>query len=850
MKTTILFFCTLLLLYANIASGGILKGMVSDEQGNPLPYATIYLEGTTSGTNANGNGLYELSVDAGLHRVICQYVGYKQIGFTVSFTGNETIEHNFQLKGEAQEMTEVVVHANAEDPAYGIIRKAIERRNFHLDQIKTFQTSIYMKVGMRSRTIPKKLMGQKINPSDVGADTTGKGVLYLFEEDADYYAKDGETRTVVHSVHTSGNPGGLGFAQMPPVITFYNNLVDVLGARSRGFISPINDRALSYYNYKLAGEFQDKGHTIYKIEVKQKRAFEPCFNGTIYIVDSDFAIHSLNLTLTKESGIDLFDTLKIDQLYLPLKADTWVIKSQVTYFSINLFGFDVNGNLVNVYNNQKINTGIADSVFSGNIVSAYDKTANKKDSSYWTANRPIPLETDEKRDFVKKDSIRIVEENPVRLDSIRRRRNKLHIFGPMLAGYSYSSKENKNTYSINPVLLGLVTDNIINFNPVDGFNLTAKLNWKHVVDSNNYWTTDIASRYGFANTHFNTIARFTWKADDKAWKGRGWTTGVEAGKYVFQYNPDRPVLPWFNTYATLFYRENDLRLYERMDGAAFVRRDYGNGLSWLVKTSFQRRYRLNNSTEYSFFREPGEFYKTNTPVHLLAISSPWEDHNALIFYSSVSYKPGYTYTQYPDYKIANRSSWPTFTLTYEKGVPGVFESKPDFNKLRFSIRDDVQLHLLGYLSYNLAVGGCFGNNYMAIPDLIHLYGNRGIGYAAPYLQSFQFAQYYDFSNSTSKYMEGHIEYHMNGLLSNKIPLLKQARWNLLYGGSAFYANDNLFYAEAFVGLDNIGWKLLRILRVDFVQSWDSYKGHNSGIRFGISGKNVSITSSNPTHNEW
>jgi len=43
-----------------------------------------------------------------------------------------------------------------------------------------------------------------------------------------------------------------------------------------------------------------------------------------------------------------------------------------------------------------------------------------------------------------------------------------------------------------------------------------------------------------------------------------------------------------------------------------------------------------------------------------------------------------------------------------------------------------------------------------------------------------------------------------------------------------------------------------VLRVDFVQSWDSYMGHNSGVRFGFSFGGVSTTTvkNNPTGSEW
>jgi hypothetical protein len=610
----------------------------------------------------------------------------------------------------------------------------------------------------------------------------------------------------------------------------------------------VSDNALQYYKYKLLGEIRENDRTIFKIQVTQKRDYEPCFNGIIYIVDDEYAIHSLNMTLTKQSGMDLIDTLRIDQLFLPLQKDTWVIKSQVLNMAIKAFGFDVTGRGVTVYNRQRVNEPIPDSVFNTRIISAYDKGANKKDTSYWE-NRPVPLADDERRDFIIKDSIARVQESPQYKDSVRRKGNRFSPLGWLTADYTYRSRELKNTYTINPVLIA-AGDNIVNYNLVEGANVAPKVNMKFRVDSSSNLFADAAVRYGFSNTHFNAVGRLYYATRDKDLLNRSWIYGVEGGKYVYQYNPDNPVMPWFNTYSALFAREHDLKLYERWDASAFLRRNYGNGLTWFVKASYQQRLPLENSTGYSLTGDGKKEFYDNTPTSLLNTATAWEKHDAVILYGSVSYKPGSRYIQYPDYKVAVNSDWPRFTLQYQKGVPDLLNSKVNYDKWRFNIQGDISMKLMGLLKYNLAVGGFLNSAYVSFPDLMHLYGNRGIGYASPYLMSFQFAQYYAFSNKEPLYYEGHIEYHLNGLLSNKIPLLRQARYYLLFGGNAFYASDHDFYAEAFVGVDNIGWKLVRILRIDFVQSWDSYGGRNSGVRFGLTLPRLNNTRNNLTHSEW
>ena len=80
-----------------------------------------------------------------------------------------------------------------------------------------------------------------------------------------------------------------------------------------------------------------------KIQVIPRRKYEPLFRGYINIVDGDWRIHSIQLLLTKESQMQFVDSMKVEQLYRPLKNDVWAISSQVIYPSVKLLGFDAHG---------------------------------------------------------------------------------------------------------------------------------------------------------------------------------------------------------------------------------------------------------------------------------------------------------------------------------------------------------------------------------------------------------------------------------------------------------------------------------------------------------------------------
>ena len=832
-----------LLLCTHAAFAGILQGKVTDSKGEALPFATVFVQGTTVGTSANADGFFQLQLDAGTHNVSSQYIGYKQVTASITITGNETQTHNFSLPAEGLAIKGVTIKGNAEDPAYAIIRQAIKRRGFHLKQVRSFQAGIYLKGVMRLRQSPKKLFGQKVDDDNsMGLDSNGKGMLYLCEEVADYYAQEpNKQRTIIHSVRESGNPGGLGLSQIPPVITFYENNI-YIGPQitPRGIVSPIADGALNYYKYHLDGYFEQDGRTIDKIRVTPKRAYEPLFNGYIYIAEEDWAIQSLSLSTNKKQGLELADTLRLDQTFLPLKPDTWVVQSQLFYPAIKLFGFDVTGSFVTAYNNQKVNEPVPDSVFNQHVISSYDKTANKKDTAYWTTTRSIPLEQDESRDYVRKDSILKLNTNPAHRDSLRRSHNRITVGNIAFSGVSLEAKGDVHITS-NSLLT------MTNYNTVEGLNMAPRINIRKTLDTGKTLLFRSAFRYGFSNHHFNGIGSIIYTQTDPTWHGRSWSVSADGGKYVFQYNPINPVQPLLNTITTLFANDNYLKLYERWDGTVRAHRNWGNGLKAGLSLSYQHRLPLENTTTYSWAKSDAGPLTSNIPAELTGYH--FEEHDAVVAKASISYRPGTTYTEYPDYKVAHEGRWPLFTLNYDKGIPSILNSKTNFDKWRFAMDGRFRLHLLGSVNYNIAAGGFLNRNYVGLPDLMHIDGNQ-FPLASPYLQSFQMAPYYRYSNADKIYAEAHIEYNLEGLLTNKLPLFRQARWYFILGNNTYFAGNNKYYTEAFLSIDNLGYKIFRFLRVDLVESWDTQGHRNSGIRLGIHGSIFKVALNDQSQSEW
>lgn len=840
--------CLLLffILGISLSHAGELQGTVRDAHGAPLPFATVFVSGTANGTVANESGIYSLSLAPGEYVVSCQFIGFQQASFSFKIGKDEQLRHDFRLQAQGLSIGEVVVHASDEDPAYRIIRETIKKRAFHLAQVQQFQTSIYLKGVARTRQTPSELLGQKIDKKDLGVDSNGKGVLYLCEEVADYYAQKSpnRTRTVIHSVKESGDPNGMGFSQFPPVISFYANNVISLN-NSRPLISPISDGAFAQYKYKLEGEFKEGRNTIYKIKVIPKHVYSPLFFGYIYIVDGDWAIHSLSLATSARYGLETLDTLRIDQVFLPLRKDVWVIKNQLLYPTLNLFGFDITGNFVTVYDNQKVNQPVPDSIFHKKVIATYDKAANKKDSVYWEDTRPLPLEEDEARDYRNKDSLRLATENPRLIDSLRRQSNKVQLSEILWGGIDFSDSGSRNQVHISSLIGG------VNFNSVEGLNLAPELSWSRQLDTGRRLSLRAAIRYGFANTHLNGIASWRYTREDNNWKTRSWSLAATGGQYVFQYDRNNPVSPFYNTLSTLFFHYNPLKIDERRIADLTFRRNQGNGLQWRIQTRFEHRMPLSNSSDYSWAKANSRFYTDNLPQPL----NSWHTgrHDALLLQATISWQPGIRYVDYPDYRQPTGSNAPVFQLQYEKGVPGLLGSDVNFDTWKASISGQLSLRRLGSLDYMISGGGFLNKNWLGLPDLNYPFAGDdafSVNLTMPYLRSFQVMPIYRFANDADAYVAAHVSYNLLGFISNKIPGLRQAQCYFVLGANSFYANEQLYYNEVFVSLEHIGYKMIRPLRVDFVRGWDQNRQSYEGIRLGIQLNGIDFSRAGNSDASW
>lgn len=828
------------LLYIKAFAGKI-SGVVTDDKGSILPYASILVKENSKGTTSNQEGKYFLELKPGNYTIVLQYVGFARQEKKVHVT-DDAMELNFTLLPQQLSLNEVVVKSGGEDPAYEIIRNAIKKRESYRAPLDSFTCEAYIKTLIKTRKMPRKILGQKIDSTEwkeMGVDSVGKGVIYLSESLTKIaFKKPEKVKLEVISGRESGS-NGYGF-NFPTFINFYNNNVNVLTDQfaPRGYVSPIADGAIGFYKYHYLGSFFEEGKEIHKIEVTARRKYEPLFSGTINITEGDWRIHSLDLMLTKESQLELLDTVKIKQIQYAVSKDVWRTKDQVVYFTFNMLGVDAVGNFLNVFNNYDIDPSFKKKYFN-KILVQYDTSVNKRPKTYWDSVRPVPLEPEEIKDYKVKDSMYQYQRDSVYTqhyrDSMRRQQAKVNFKSIAWDGFTRSNYDPKKWTSVKwePLFKH------ISYNTVEGVAANAEATISRAFPSIKRelsFTPHV--RYGFSNGHLNAWGTLNWDKrtfrwmrnvnDDEDEMFSRSHFDLSGGKRVSQFNKDEPISPFFNSVLTLFFNRNYMKIYENYFAQLNHTAQTQNGLKYRVNLLYEDRIPIENTTDWSVIKYSEQKFTPNYPTD--KISQQFTRHQAVIAEVSLEYQPGQKFIQYPRYKMPLGSKYPTFTLTYQKGINNILGSDVDFDKWSFAVADGMNFKLGGQFNYRIDIGGFLNDRSVFIQDYRHFNGNQII-FASKYLNSFQVAPYYANSTTASFYATAHIEHHFNGLLTNKIPLFKRLNWNLVGGSNAFYVNKDNNYIEIFAGLENI----FKVLRVDVVGSYLNGKNGQVALRIGLGG---------------
>jgi hypothetical protein len=847
-------------IYMSMAGG--IRGTIKDDKGEPLPFATIFVKKTGTGTTTNANGFFELALPQGVYEITFQYVGYETAVNELE-VGSEYLELHIILKSQATLLQTVVVQAGKEDPAYTIMRKAIAKANYHRNQLDEYRAKVYIKGAGQLKDYPwlakKQLQKEGIE----------KGRVFISESVSEIqYNRPNKFSEKVISIRSDGKDNNTS-----PNQYIFGSFYEPEIAET---ISPLSPKAFSYYKFEYLGTFRDRDYDISKIKVTPRSKGDNVIEGVINLVENWWSIHSMDIK-TSKLGIDI----TIKAVYAPIEDKAWLPVSHQFGIYGKIFGFEFEYKYLATVSDYRItvnpelyvepeqmevvdekiekeqarqievaraddkNVQLQQRLASGKeitrkelktLIKDYEKQerkqqkdpevlfdntfkidsgAYKKDSLYWVNIRPVPLTREEIKGYEKSDSMAVVERRKQEGDTLKQSKHKGFQLWDVLVGDSYKISAHSNFIIYTP---------FGGFNTVEGWNIFYKIGFGTVLQDTARTRLNITPtfRYAFARQKMTGNLLFSVRNRDLRFE-------AEAGRYVNQLNHDDPIHPIVNTFTTLFLEKNLMKLYERDYVDILFRKRLSPFLTFHTTWSMARRYQLPNHSSYKLVnRRHIEDYTLNEPVNLEVGSTAFPTHEAFIGSVGIQARPWLKFRVRNGRKSEIPNSSPTFLLDYRKGISDVFGSDVDYDQIEAGFRHNFSLGVRARVIVSTRAGVFLNSSNMYFMDFKHFLGNQTPFSTTDPVGSFRLLNYYGFSTA-DKYFTGNLHYQFRRFLVTSLPKVRLMgiRENVFLNYLATPMSAN--YTEAGYSIDGI----LRIFRLEGAAAFRDGKYLDYGFRLGI-----------------
>ncbi|SMG50429.1 CarboxypepD_reg-like domain-containing protein [Marivirga sericea] len=862
------------------------RGVVYGDEGEILPFATIYVEQTGSGTATNQEAYYELQLKKGTYTLQYKFVGYETVTKEVTVE-NGNIQLDVQLPRQSLLLNEVTTTAKATDPANWMMRKAIAKSSYHRQQIDAYSATVYVKGKGRVTDIPFYLRSVL---KKEGIDTETMIITESVSEVS--YRRPNQFSEKVISIYASKETDFNANPMRFIAGSFYQDEI-------ASVISPLSSKAFRYYKFKHLGAFMDGKNLINKIKVIPKVPAPNVFEGEIQLVEEDWALFRVDLNAQIELGIDV----RIRQVYQSINNLAWMPITHQFDVEGKLMGVGFEGkylasmskykielnpalprnikildkddaeqgkmteeiiqeanDLVNTQKQEKVavksedlsdimkdyKKAQQDSLAKQDIIGIYDyevdSSAFNQDSVFWAQIRPIPLSTDETRGYAKLDSINVVQEIKASKDSTKNVKKRTFQLTDIIVGGDYKLDSAKKLYFkiYNPFLN-------IQYNTVEGLNLDYSIGLKRYIPIKYDTTIDRATedrsyhnwrsyalikptvRYSVARNRISgkVLAKYQFKTGNVEFR---------VGRYIQQFNDAPAVGPLLNTSFTTIWEQNFMKIYEKDFMKLTFERKFSARIGMSADLEYEERKRLNNNADFRIIDWEREF-TPNYPVNINPIDD-FDGQTALTANVKFYYRPFIKYVIRNGIKrpVTQRST--RFTLEYYKGFKNLAGSNVDFDRLVVGYKDEFDFGAKGRTYFNTKIGAFLNSNELGFMDYAHFPGNRAFITQNDPVESFRLLDYYRFSTDQF-YAQNFIFHRFRKLLITQIPA---TRFMGLKEGAFLnylYTPDSNNYAEIGYSLDGI----LKFFRIEVATQYENMQYKGWGVRVGIAttlGGNISV----------
>ena len=842
--TIALIFPTTLLAQSENEKTRVYGKIVDASTKKAIPYVSVRIKNGSSGGSSDSNGSFSFYSTIKSDTLIVSSLGYTEE--TIAITSKTRMPLKISLKPADYDLPEVVIKPKKEkyskknNPAVDLARRLIDRREENSPLNKEFYSNERhekLNIALNDfNTENGNPFGKKFEFVEEYIDTshiTGKPILHISAREliaTDYYRKDpkrsrrhvkARRRNGIDEVFSAGETEALYEEVFKDVDIFQDNISLF---RSK-FVSPLSKLGPTFYRYYIMDTLELDGHSCIDLAFTPFNVESFGFTGHIYVTnDSTLFIKTIEMNVPHEINMNFVESMNIRQDFERTDDGTRLLTKETLTAELKVVnaitGFYANREVVYRYHSFQSNE-FAERILSNPAEVVEDDNSTNKSDEYWSQYGFNEVSQKERSVA---DLMKALRANPVFYWG-----EKCVSF--LFTGWVPITKENP------PLFYGPV-NTTFSHNGLEGWRLR---------------TGAMTSAY--LNPHIFGRFYVAYGTGDNKWKYMGEL------EYSFKKKKEHP--NEFPIHSLRLHYENDIYqygqnyLYTNKDNLFIsLKRQEDNKIGYVRKAEltytkefynhFSFNVTLRNRTDISSKFIP--FERTQT-IDGVTTSTFVNDVTRSEVELGLRYAPKEKFIQKKWDRNSVTPEHPVFTLSHRMGFKGVLGSEFNYHHTEFGFYKRFWFSAFGYTDCIIKAGKVW--NQVPYPMLI--IPNANLSYTIQ-RESYSLMNAMEFFND--QYASWDLTYNMNGLIFNRIPLIKKLNWREMISFRGMFGHlseknrpdpqntGNLFkfpyenyeqhylgtmpYMEVGVGIANI----FKVLRVDYVHRL-TYRNQPNIDKWGI-----------------
>lgn len=573
-------------------------------------------------------------------------------------------------------------------------------------------------------------------------------------------------------------------------------------------LSPVADRAVSFYHYFIVDTVKVGIHSCYHLYFRPANNLDFGFSGHLYVLaDGTYRVRRCMLSVPVKTGINFIDALQVWQEFDEVGEGVWALVRDDMVLELSLYDFLQRGLVVR---NTRLQGyyfhPIADSLFSNSRLASEREEASGRSPSYWMQVRPLDLTASE-----------------ARMDSFVAGMASSRKMGWVKTGISLlvenyletSPKSRPNYFDLGPIA------SMLSFNDVDGCRTriggkTTALLHPHLF-LEGYYARGWRSRRDYYN------AKFTWSLNRKAYQAESFPVrAVSVASTYDVFTPSERFLDTDKDNMFMSLKWSDLRRLTLNNRQRItLDREEEWGLRSILSFTAESQ-RMLQTEKWG--------YEVSTP------DAPYQLRTSS-FTFTLRYAPGEKIVETKMRRRPLNLDAPVLQLSHTVGVSGFLGGEVDYQLTELSLFRRFWLNSWGKFDVRLRAAAQWSD----VPVQLLLTAPSNLSYVTTHGT---FGLINDMELMMDRYAMAHFTWDLNGKLFNRIPLFNQLKWREFVGAKMLWGDmrqhpselpaysypmsSSRPYVELVGGIHNI----FRFFHVEYVRRL-SYLDLPTATRHGI-----------------